>query len=363
MSQGIIRAKLIRKPDESDFNVRACAIEKWIPISISKFEEIMENPLQDLDVCKEYRNLMYYDKECNHCIMLLEEGCEDGILVEAEGYDYPRYACFVPNARAIYEETLVTESEWELRSMIRKAVDRAIELAHADQTDRLDVDSLIRLDYVGDIIKEIIAQRLDDREDVLSSELVTQESGRSPYLYLDLKVKPLKEIKFYCPLKIAQIPEEEDEWVDYSDDPVDLPSYCAVTAAGDINLAIEEYASSCEETRGIMAYLGDREQLGKVFSIVPSVERVDDDLYGVFTCQLYDDLDSYELESLRTELSGQTSDGWGEGFEQHEIETDDFGKLYVSFYGAPGWTMKTEEEMGISDIEDDQDLDDGDISM
>jgi len=37
--------------------------------------------------------------------------------------------------------------------------------------------------------------------------------------------------------------------------------------------------------------------------------------------------------------------------------------LYVSFYGAPGWTMKTEEEMGISDIEDDQDLDDGDISM
>ena len=158
------------------------------------------------------------------------------------------------------------------------------------------------------------------------------------------------------------MPDEEDDWDEYSDEPVDLPSYCAVSAAGDINLAIEEYASPCEENRGIMAYLGDREMLGKVYSIFPSVERQGDDLVGVFTCQLYDDLDSYELEALRSELSGQASDGWGEGFEQREIETDDCGKLYVSFYGAPNWSMKTEEEMDIPDNEV-QNLDDGDISM
>ena len=86
-----------------------------------------------------------------------------------------------------------------------------------------------------------------------------------------------------------------------------------------------------KENRGIMAYLGDREMLGKVYSIFPSVERQGNDLVGVFTCQLYDDLDSYELEALRSELYGQASDGWGEGFEQREIETDDCGKLYVSF--------------------------------
>ena len=41
---------------------------------------------------------------------------------------------------------------------------------------------------------------------------------------------------------------------------------------------------------------------------------------------------------------------------------DDCGKLYVSFYGAPNWSMKTEEEMDIPDTEV-QSLDDGDISM
>ena len=38
-------------------------------------------------------------------------------------------------------------------------------------------------------------------------------------------------------------------------------------------------------------------------------------------------------------------------------------KLYVSFYGAPNRSMKTEEEMNIPGIEVKQNLDDGDISM
>ena len=361
MFQGVIRAKLIHKPSKSDFDVKPCLIEKWIPISHYKFEKIMDEPLQELDVFKEYQDLMYSDNECNHCIMLLEEGCEDGILVKAEGYDYPRYACLVPNARAIYEETFVTYSEWELRSMIRKAVDRAIELAHSNQTDRLEFDSLIRFDCIGDIIKEIIVQRLENREDVLSAELVTQGDYKSPYMYIDLKTKPLKEIKFYCPLKIEQL-AEEDEWDVNSFDLEDLSSYCVTNVERDINRVIKKYASSCEENRGIMAYLDDREQLGKVYSIFPSVKKMDNALWGVFECKVYEDLDSYELEALRSELSGQASDGWGEGFEQQEIQTDDCGKLYVSFYGAPNWSMKTEEEMGIPANEV-QDLDDGDISM
>ena len=67
----------------------------------------------------------------------------------------------------------------------------------------------------------------------------------------------------------------------------------------------------------------------------------------------------YALPSL---CEASHNDGWGEGFEQQEIETDDFGKLYISFYGAPNWSMKSEEEMDIPDTEV-QNLDDGDISM
>ena len=354
-------ANLIRKPDASNFNAPPCEVEKWVPISNWKFHEIMENPMRDLDVCKAYRDIMFCDNETNHCIMLLDDFGSDGILVESEGYDYPRYSCFVPNARTLYEDSLTTNAERELRGLIRKAADKALENVFADNEAEIHSADLIDEDEVSRLVKTAIVERLNQNPGISEARCLAPWIPEQPDI--DIKTEPLKEVKFYCPLKIEQIPDEEDDWEEYSDEPVELPSYCAISAAGDINLAIEEYASPCEENRGIMAYLGDREMLGKVYSIFPSVERIGDDICGVFTCQLYDDLDSYELEALREELSGQASDGWGEGFEQHEIETDDFGKLYVSFYGAPGWAMKTGEEMGIPDIEDDQGLDDGDISM
>ena len=94
-----------------------------------------------------------------------------------------------------------------------------------------------------------------------------------------------------------------------------------------------------------MAYLGDRKRFAdKVYSIFPSVEKVGERLMGVFTCQICGELDSYEYDELLHELSGQASDGWGEGFEQHEIHTSE-GDIYVSFYDTCGaWELVPEEE-------------------
>ena len=95
-----------------------------------------------------------------------------------------------------------------------------------------------------------------------------------------------------------------------------------------------------------MAYLGDRKRFAdKVYSIFPSVEKVGDRLMGVFTCQICGELDSYEYDELLHELSGQASDGWGEGFEQRDIHTSE-GDIYVSFYDTSGaWELMTEEEV------------------
>ena len=119
-------ANLIRKPDSSDFNARPCVVEKWIPLSHWSFEQIKQDPLHDLEAVKAYRDIMFCDNEANHCIMLLDDFGSDGILVESEGYDYPRYSCFVPNARMLYEDSIMTDAERELRGLIRKAADQAV---------------------------------------------------------------------------------------------------------------------------------------------------------------------------------------------------------------------------------------------
>lgn len=69
----------------------------------------------------------------------------------------------------------------------------------------------------------------------------------------------------------------------------------------------------------------------KVTSAVVSVKNVNDVLYGCTTLQLKEFLDADELNELCDYITGQYSDGWGEGFEQREIPVDG-GYLSVHFW-------------------------------
>jgi hypothetical protein len=54
---------------------------------------------------------------------------------------------------------------------------------------------------------------------------------------------------------------------------------------------------------------------------------------------------SHRFEAIKDGISGQNSDGFGEGFEQREIHTDD-GDLYVSFWQSGNdYFVHTQSEM------------------
>ncbi len=72
----------------------------------------------------------------------------------------------------------------------------------------------------------------------------------------------------------------------------------------------------------------------KVLSAVPTVEIRDGELMGCTTVKLKESLTEAEMQDLEDYLKGQFSDGWGEGFEQQEIQTGD-GVLYVHFAEEP----------------------------
>lgn len=65
---------------------------------------------------------------------------------------------------------------------------------------------------------------------------------------------------------------------------------------------------------------------------------------GVAVVRLTKPLDEAELNDLKDYITGQYSDGWGESFEQHEIQSD--GKeIYVHFWNSENYYIKTGEEM------------------
>lgn len=96
--------------------------------------------------------------------------------------------------------------------------------------------------------------------------------------------------------------------------------------------------------RGIMHWY-DREDSvnAKVKSVVFAAEARDRQLWGIAECRIQGELTPTELDTLKEYISGQASDGWGEGFEQRDIQIDG-GELYVSLWNFRDWEILTEQE-------------------
>ncbi len=74
-------------------------------------------------------------------------------------------------------------------------------------------------------------------------------------------------------------------------------------------------------------------------------EAVGEELYGTVSVYLTEPMTEEEESALREWISGQNSDGLGEGFEQQAIELDEY-ELYVSFWDSgKGYYIKNEAEM------------------
>ena len=101
-----------------------------------------------------------------------------------------------------------------------------------------------------------------------------------------------------------------------------------------------------EEPRGLMHYFdGNRQVAAKVISAFPRVQNIRGELFGVLECSICQPLTQNEIYELKNYWDGQMSDGWGEGFEQRPIYTQE-GELYVSFWTQERhWGVMTEEEL------------------
>ncbi len=148
----------------------------------------------------------------------------------------------------------------------------------------------------------------------------------------------LTETKLYCPLAITLEIDGYCEYCRY----VDSANY--VNYDDEINKRISR--SLCyndeEAERGLIAYTDSESLAQKVYSVFPSVETRDGDLYGVITIKSYGELSESELAELTEEVEGQLSDGWGEGFEQQEIRLGE-DRAYISFWNADDYYLKPEQ--------------------
>ena len=139
-------------------------------------------------------------------------------------------------------------------------------------------------------------------------------------------------MKFYSPLTADFFPDDPDyedesydEYEGYPQDGHELLEY---------ETAIRDAVENDTRDFGgdLMQYYHDEDSVRcKVVTAIPSVEAHGNKLCGCLTVELKEPLLNDEQTILCNYITGQYSDGWGEGLEQHEISVGD-GKLYVHFW-------------------------------
>ena len=148
------------------------------------------------------------------------------------------------------------------------------------------------------------------------------------------------QMKFYSPLTADFFPNEPD----YEDESYDEYEGCPLDGHD-----LLQYADAVDEAvkKDIADFNGDLMQYyheddsvrSKVVSAVPSVEICGNKLCGCLTVELKETLLDDEQTVLCNYISGQYSDGWGEGFEQRDIRVDD-GTLAVHFWQDHDFELK-----------------------
>ena len=147
------------------------------------------------------------------------------------------------------------------------------------------------------------------------------------------------QMKFYSPLTADFFPNEPDyedefygEYEGYPQGGHELLEY---------ETAIRDAVENDTRDFGgdLMQYYHEDDSVRrKVVSAVPYVEICGNKLCGCLTVELKEPLLDDEQTVLCNYITGQYSDGWGEGFEQRDIRVDD-GTLAVHFWQEDGFKM------------------------
>ena len=117
-----------------------CSIGEVVEIPFGKYVSFKRNLMGDYDFIKDFaKQQRLHPGDDNPCLLVLTPGEREGILVDAEGYDYARYTAFIPDARSM----LLFDRHRSLQSFA-EAMDRLVD-RYAEQAVNCQQSGVYRL--------------------------------------------------------------------------------------------------------------------------------------------------------------------------------------------------------------------------
>ncbi len=163
---------------DTEIDVSPCVVEKTVELSAEWFDHFSQNLMNDYDFIMENLECMYQDRNgINHCLLVLGEERDDGILVESDGSSYARYSAFVPNARQLAvldQHPSLSAFLNEMKQLTDRYVQKAVE-------GQMDCQYRIRLDEVESLCRcngfnaDLFMTMLSERPEIEYAELLEND--------------------------------------------------------------------------------------------------------------------------------------------------------------------------------------------
>ena len=148
------------------------------------------------------------------------------------------------------------------------------------------------------------------------------------------------QMKFYSPLTADFFPNDTEDLGDSYNEYEGIP-YTGEELTGYRDIIRNAIYEDVNDFSGdLMQYYPKNDSVRrKVVRAVPNVDEVNGELVGSLWVDTDASLTDEEQAAFCAYITGQYSDGWGEGFEQREIDVGD-GKLCVHFWQEHDFELK-----------------------
>lgn len=213
------------------------------------------------------------------------------------------------------------------------------------------LEEKVGVDFSGTILSKVpfdlgkdeyidLEKEVDGTPDFLDVKMSVSEfinSDFDPEENDGIDESELIKMRFYFPL-YAQMEFDEGK------EPCNVDTDYILANMNEVETELQKH-TSLDDINMVEYYDENSSVKDKLVSMDWEIREINDTPYGYVDVVLNAPLNDSEVDELKDWISGQNSDGLGEGFEQRRIETDD-GGLFVSFWDSEkDYFIYTQEEM------------------
>ena len=172
----IINTPMNRK--ETYYQPERCQVDVTVTLNHWEFEYLKNSTLDDFNFIRDSLDkLPVTNDNTRHCILALDETGEDGILIDPQGYSYPRYSAYIPNAKQMLQMEQYPSLQAYAKDMIDTVEEVALLAVNSQQDGEFHSDlSDIENDFQPNVLdKYLLAEMLNNRPEFESAEYADGE--------------------------------------------------------------------------------------------------------------------------------------------------------------------------------------------